>query len=144
MALEQYFLEVRSKTYFESKKIQQKWFDSVQKYTCQEPITAVFNWVSKNQNQSNYSGQSQRTQTFQCTNQNSNQIHVADTKSGKKVNERISIAATLGQYKRELSLEHTWPCERGLFGRYNQCWIIHGGTKRKISLLFPSTLPPKY
>lgn len=43
---------------------------------------AVFNWVSKNQNQSNHSGQSQRSQTIQWSNQNSKQIYVAGSKRG--------------------------------------------------------------
>ena len=40
--------------------------------------------MSKNQNHSFYSGQSQQTQTIQWTNQNSKQIYVAGAKRGKK------------------------------------------------------------
>ena len=38
---------------------------------------AVFNWVSWNQNQSNYPDQSQRTQSNPLSNQNSKQLHQA-------------------------------------------------------------------
>ena len=37
----------------------------------------------QNQNQTNYSGQSQQTQTAQWTNQNTKQIHATGVKRGK-------------------------------------------------------------
>ena len=40
-------------------------------------------WMSLDQNQSNHSGELQRTQTVQWTNQISKQIHVADCTRGK-------------------------------------------------------------
>ena len=44
---------------------------------------AVFKWLSKNQNQSNYSDQSQQEQTAPWTNHNSYQLPVTRSKRGK-------------------------------------------------------------
>ena len=49
---------------------------------------AVFNWVLKNQNQSNYSGQSQRTQSNPLSNQNSKKLH--------KTRENLCKQVTIG------------------------------------------------
>jgi len=44
---------------------------------------AVFKWLSKNQNQSSYSDQSQQEQTARWTNHNSQQLPVTRSKRGK-------------------------------------------------------------
>ena len=46
-------------------------------------VRAIFDLVSLNQNQGNYSGQSQQTLTSQWTNENSKRIHVTGAKRGK-------------------------------------------------------------
>ena len=53
--------------------------------TIKPGFRAVFNWLSRNQNQSNYIDQSQETITTQRTNENSKQIHVPALSAGKRV-----------------------------------------------------------
>ena len=64
------------------------------------PIKTAFNWVWLNQNQSNHSSQSQRTQTVQWTNQKSKKLHVADEKRGKREGVNIGSGFTADWMKK--------------------------------------------
>ena len=53
----------------------------IRSYACN--FRAVFKWLSKNQNQSSYSDQSQQEQTARWTNHNSSQLSVTHSTRGK-------------------------------------------------------------
>ena len=60
-----------------------RWESVTLKFGIKQVDRAVFKWLSKNQNQSNYSDQSQQEQTARWTNHNSYQLSATRSKRGK-------------------------------------------------------------